>query len=107
MIISGGVNVYPKDIEEVAAQHPAVQEVAVFGAPDDRWGEVPVAAVILRPGTSVEPEALEAWINERVSAKYQQVRKVEIRAEFPRNAAGKTLKREMREPYWAGHASKI
>jgi acyl-CoA synthetase (AMP-forming)/AMP-acid ligase II len=107
MIDSGGVKVYPRDIEEVAARHPDVQEVAVFGIPDDKWGETPLAAVILRPGAEVTAQALRAWINERVSARYQRLSDVVLMTEFPRSAAGKTLKREMREPYWAAHGRQI
>jgi len=107
MIISGGVNVYPKDIEEIAAQHPAVREVAVFGAPDQRWGEAVVAAVILTSPGAVDAESLKAWINQRVAASYQRVREVSIREDFPRNSAGKTLKRELREPYWAKSGTRI
>ena len=102
MIISGGVNVYPKDIEEVIIQHPAVQEVAVFGVPDPRWGESPVAAVVLRPGASIAAEELVDWTNQRVAAKFQRIREVVFRAEFPRTVAGKTLKRQMRRDYGAG-----
>jgi long-chain acyl-CoA synthetase len=102
MIISGGVNVYPKDIEEVVIQHPAVQEVAVFGAPDAKWGESPIAAVVLAPGASVAGEELVAWTNQRVGAKYQRIREVVFYDEFPRNVAGKTLKRKMRAEYNAG-----
>ena len=80
LIISGGVNVYPKDIEEVIATHPAVREAAVFGAPSEKWGEVPVAAVILRSSGSVTAEELRDWVNARVAAKYQKVSLVEIRA---------------------------
>ncbi|MCC7132806.1 MAG: AMP-binding protein [Gemmatimonadales bacterium] len=107
MIISGGVNVYPKDIEEVVVQHPAVLEAAVFGVPDPRWGEAPHCAVILRPGHAADGDALKAWINGRVGAAYQRVREVSIRPAFPRNAAGKTLKRELRAPYWEGRESRI
>jgi long-chain acyl-CoA synthetase len=107
MIDSGGVKVYPRDVEEVAARHADVQDVAVFGVPDDKWGETPVAAVVLRPETSVTADALRDWINERVSARYQRVSQVVILAEFPRNAAGKTLKRELREPYWAAAGRKM
>ena len=107
MIDSGGVKVYPRDVEEVVARHPDVHEVAVFGVPDDKWGETPVAAVILRQGAGVTPEVLRAWINERVSARYQRVSRVDIRDDFPRSAAGKTLKRELRAPYWAKVARKI
>jgi acyl-CoA synthetase (AMP-forming)/AMP-acid ligase II len=107
MIDSGGVKVYPRDIEEIAAHHSAVREVAVFGVPDQKWGEVQLAAVILHPGATVTPDALRAWINKRVGARYQRVAQVVIMADFPRSAAGKTLKREMRDPYWAGRGRKI
>jgi acyl-CoA synthetase (AMP-forming)/AMP-acid ligase II len=99
MIISGGVNVYPRDLEEVAARHPAVREVAVFGVPDPRWGETPVAHVIPTAPGAIEAEALRAWINERVEARFQRVSRVVLVADFPRSAAGKTLKRVMREGY--------
>ncbi|MBT4268901.1 MAG: AMP-binding protein [Deltaproteobacteria bacterium] len=97
MIISGGVNVYPRDIEEITVQHPAVVEAAVFGIPDERWGESPIAAVILAEKGAVSEEALKKWINSRVGAKFQRVAAVKVMKEFPRNVAGKTLKREMRE----------
>jgi acyl-CoA synthetase (AMP-forming)/AMP-acid ligase II len=97
MIDSGGVKVYPKDIEEILARHPAVREVAVFGVPHEKWGETPIAAVILRERNAVTSEELREWINARVDARYQRVHAVEIRDDFPRNAAGKTLKREMRD----------
>jgi acyl-CoA synthetase (AMP-forming)/AMP-acid ligase II len=99
MIISGGVNVYPKDIEEVMSEHPAVREVAVFGATDPKWGEVPIAAVTLKEGHSVSTDTLVGWTNDRVGAKFQRIRGVVFYDEFPRNVAGKTLKREMREAY--------
>ncbi|MEM7404760.1 MAG: AMP-binding protein [Pseudomonadota bacterium] len=99
MIISGGVNVYPKDIEEVVVAHPAVAEVAVFGVPHAKWGEVPVAAVTLMPGASTRPVDLRAWTNARVAAKFQRVADLFVMSEFPRNVAGKTLKREIRADY--------
>ncbi len=101
LIISGGVNVFPRDIEEVAVQHPAVQEVAVFGVPDEKWGEAPVAAVVPIMSQAIEPRALAAWINAHVGAKFQRVREVILLQEFPRNVAGKTLKRVIREQYLA------
>jgi acyl-CoA synthetase (AMP-forming)/AMP-acid ligase II len=107
MIDSGGVKVYPRDIEDIASRHPEIAEVAVFGVPHDTWGETPLAAVVLKPGARVTAEELRDWINERVAARYQRVREVILLDAFPRNAAGKTLKREMREPYWAGRATKI
>lgn len=107
LIISGGVNVFPKDIEEIIVQHPAVREVAVFGVPSEKWGETPLAAVILhRPGEITE-EKLCKWINERVDGKHQRVQSVVFMQDFPRSTAGKTLKREMREPYWAGRGVRI
>ena len=102
MIISGGVNVYPRDIEEVVVQHPAVQEVAVLGIPHDKWGETPLAAVTLLEPGAVSSEELKNWINNNVGAKFQRVQDVLILEEFPRNVAGKILKRVMREEYRDG-----
>ncbi len=99
MIITGGVNVYPKDIEEIIVRHPAVNEVAVFGVADEKWGETPVAAVTLCAGQTAPPEELREWINAHVDAKFQRVSEVVIMDSFPRNVAGKTLKREMRERF--------
>jgi long-chain acyl-CoA synthetase len=99
MIISGGVNVYPKDIEEVAVQHPAVREVAVFGVASEKWGESPVAAVILRDAGAVSAEELRVWINGRVAARYQQLHAVVLVDDFPRSTAGKTLKRVLRDEF--------
>ena len=107
LIISGGVNVYPKDIEEVLVQHPAVREVAVFGVPHEKWGEAPVGAVILREGFTVGAEELRLWANARMAARYQQMCEVLILADFPRSSAGKTLKRELRAPYWAKSGTQI
>jgi acyl-CoA synthetase (AMP-forming)/AMP-acid ligase II len=107
MIDTGGVKVYPKDIEEIAARHPAILEVAVFGIPHDKWGETPVAAVVLRSGAGVGADELRNWINDRVAAKYQRLERVIVMDEFPRNAAGKTLKREMRAPFWSEREEKI
>jgi acyl-CoA synthetase (AMP-forming)/AMP-acid ligase II len=99
MIISGGVNVYPKDIEEIIIQHPSISEVAVFGVPDERWGETPVAAVVLREGKSVHIKDLIRWTNSRVDAKFQRISDVIIVDAFPQNVAGKILKRDLRKAY--------
>jgi long-chain acyl-CoA synthetase len=107
MIDTGGVKVYPHDIEEVIARHPQVAEAVVFGIPDAKWGETPVAAVQLRAGEQCDAEQLRAWINERVGARYQRVSRVLLVEEFPRSVAGKILKRTLREPFWAGHARAI
>jgi len=107
MIDSGGVKVYPKDVEETVAHHPAVREVAVFGIPDEKWGETPVAAVILHERGAISAEELCEWVNARVAARYQRLNRVLIMEDFPRSAAGKTLKREMRAPFWEGRERKI
>ena len=99
MIISGGVNVYPRDIEEVVVRHPAVRETAVFGIPDPKWGETPVAAVVLRQPGAVDAAELLGWINAHVGAKFQRVSDVMIVDDLPRNVAGKTLKRVLQEQY--------
>jgi long-chain acyl-CoA synthetase len=93
IIISGGVNVYPGDIEDVVAAHPGVHEVAVLGVADERWGEVPVAVVT---GQGINADELKAWVNERVDARFQRLHEVRVVDSFPRNVAGKILKRELR-----------
>jgi acyl-CoA synthetase (AMP-forming)/AMP-acid ligase II len=103
MIISGGVNVYPKDIEEVVIQHPDVRDVAVIGIPDKKWGEVPVAAVLLAPDAKVTPEQLKEWTNRKVDAKFQRIHDVVVMEAFPVNVAGKMLKRKMRDEYQEKH----
>ncbi len=99
MILSGGVNVFPKDIEETVARHPEVADVAVIGVPHDKWGETPLALIIRRPGSSLTAEELTQWANGRL-AKHQRLSGVEFRDELPRNALGKVLKKDLREPYW-------
>ena len=107
MIISGGVNVFPKDIEEVAVHHPAVREVAVFGVPNEKWGESPYAAIVLKEQIVVAADELRLWINARVAARYQQVHEVVIVEDLPRSTAGKTLKRVLREQYAALTLTKV
>lgn len=102
MIVSGGLNVFAGDIEPVMAEHPGVAEVAVIGVPDARWGEVPMALIV--PGApGIDAEEIRAWANGRL-AKHQRLSGVEFRDAFPRNALGKVLKRELREPYWRDNA---
>ncbi len=101
MIISGGFNVFPTDIEAVVGGHPAVRDVTVIGIPHERWGETPLALVILRPDAAASADEILAWANERL-AKHQRLGAVEFRDEFPRNALGKVLKKELRARYWVG-----
>ncbi len=105
LIISGGVNVYPRDIEEIAIRHPDVVDVAVFGVPDDRWGETPIAAVKLEAGSAGDPEAIRNWINGRVEARFQKVSNVVVLQDFPLSVAGKTLRRVIRDQYSSGAIS--
>jgi len=99
LIISGGVNVYPGDIEEIVIRHPAVKDVAVFGVPHVEWGETPIAAVVLEDGVAVTSLEIKYWANQNLEARYQKIYEVIIMTELPRNAAGKILKRELRENF--------
>ena len=101
LIISGGVNVYPQDIEQIISAHEAVLEVAVFGVDSHQWGETPVAAVLLKPELEVTAQALREWTNDRVEARFQKVSDLILVDEMPRNAAGKTLKNELKDHYLA------
>ncbi|TCP53198.1 O-succinylbenzoate-CoA ligase [Tamaricihabitans halophyticus] len=98
MIISGGENVYPAEIERVLAEHPAVLDVAVIGVPDERWGETPKAIVV---GKEIDVEELLAYCRERLAA-FKCPKSITVLSELPRNPTGKVLKRELRRPYWEG-----
>jgi long-chain acyl-CoA synthetase len=101
MIISGGVNVYPAEVEAVLHAHPAVMDAAVVGVPDDEWGEAVKAVVQLRPGGRATADSLIAWCGGRLAG-YKKPRSVDFVDELPRDAAGKLLKRMLRDRYWAG-----
>ncbi len=105
MIISGGFNIYPSDLESVLAAHEAVAEAAVVGAASDRWGETPVAFVVLKPGSAATPDALCAWANDKLG-KMQRLAEVRIKRAFPRSPIGKVLKRELREELLLSSAGK-
>jgi long-chain acyl-CoA synthetase len=96
MIISGGVNIYPREIENVVIEHPDVVDVAVLGLPDSRWGESVVAVVERRAGAALDAAALTAWCREKM-ADYKVPRRIELVAELPRDPNGKVLKRFLRE----------
>ncbi len=96
MFITGGFNVYPAEVENVLATHPAVMESAVIGVPDDRMGAVGAAHVVLRPGSSATPEELIAWVRERL-ANFKVPRDVVLEEALPRNASGKVLKTDLRQ----------
>lgn len=100
MVISGGVNIYPREIEDVISAHPAVAEVAVFGMPDVLWGEGLVAAVVPRPGASVEPNGIIEFCRGQVGG-YKIPKRIEVVASLPRNPSGKVLKRELRKTFFS------
>jgi long-chain acyl-CoA synthetase len=100
MIVSGGENIYPVEVEEVLSQHPAVADAAVIGAPDERWGETVKAIVVRAPGSSVDADELVAFARERLAG-YKLPRSVDFVSELPRGPAGKVLKRELRARYAA------
>jgi acyl-CoA synthetase (AMP-forming)/AMP-acid ligase II len=106
MIISGGMNIYPAEIEAALEQHPAVYEAAVFGIPSEDWGETVHATVVLRPGASLSEEDVMAFSREHL-ANYKTPRSVEFVDELPRTGSGKVLKRLLRAPYWAAHGSQV
>jgi fatty-acyl-CoA synthase/long-chain acyl-CoA synthetase len=106
MIISGGANIYPAEIEAVLYAHPSVMDAAVIGVPDGEFGESVKAVVQRRPGASVTAAELIAFCAERLAG-YKKPRTVDFVDELPRDAAGKLLKRKLREPYWARAGRKI
>lgn len=98
MVISGGFNVYPSDLEAVVRQHPGVADVAVVGVPSERWGETPVAFVVLREGAQLAAGELLQWTNAQLG-KTQRLGDLRLTDELPRSAIGKILKRELRASY--------
>jgi len=101
MIISAGVNIYPAEIEDALHRHPAVEDVAVFGVPDEDWGERVHAAIQIRPGHTLTADEVRAFAREHL-ADYKAPREVSFPDDFPRDTAGKLIKRMLRDPYWAG-----
>lgn len=99
MVVTGGENVYPAEVENVLYAHPAVLEAAVIGVPSDRWGETLKAVVVRRPGFALDAAGLIAFARERL-AHYKCPTTVDFADELPRNASGKVLKKVLREPYW-------
>ena len=106
MVISGGVNIYPAEIEAALHAHPAVMDAAVIGVPDEQWGESVKAVVQLRAGATVTEAELIAFCAGRLAG-YKKPRSVDFVDELPRDAAGKLLKRKLREPYWAAAERRI
>jgi acyl-CoA synthetase (AMP-forming)/AMP-acid ligase II len=106
MIISGGMNIYPAEIEAALEHHPAVYEAAVFGIPSPDWGEAVHATIVLRPGASMSAEDVMAFSREHLAG-YKTPRSVDFVDELPRTGSGKVLKRVLRAPYWAAAGSQV
>ena len=106
MIVSGAENLYPVEVENALLRHPAVGECAVFGIPDERWGEVPIAHVVLREGMEASAQELIDFV-EAQTARWKRPRAIEFVAALPRTPVGKVQKNLLREPYWKGRARRI
>lgn len=106
MIITGGENVYPAEVESAIFGHPAVQEVAVFGVPDDKWGEAVKAVCVAKPGMVIDEAGIISWARERIAA-FKCPRSVDVIAALPRNASGKILRKDLRAPYWEGRVRMV
>jgi fatty-acyl-CoA synthase len=106
MIVSGGFNLYPREIEDVISSHPAVGAVAVIGVPDDRWGEAVKAVVVLRPDMTVEPEELMAMVKERKGSAHAP-KSVDFVDAIPVSGLGKPDKKALRAQYWGDSARQV
>jgi acyl-CoA synthetase (AMP-forming)/AMP-acid ligase II len=106
MIISGGVNIYPAEIEDALHRHPSIEDAAVFGVPDAEWGERVHAAVQLRAGMAAGERELIDFCRAHL-ADYKAPREISFHREFPRDTAGKLVKRLLREPFWSGRATRV
>jgi long-chain acyl-CoA synthetase len=106
MIVSGAENIYPIEVENVLAGHPAVADVAVIGVPHEKWGETVKAIVVRRPGADPSPAELIDYARQRLAG-FKCPTSVDFIDEIPRNPSGKILKRELRAPYWAGRERNI
>jgi acyl-CoA synthetase (AMP-forming)/AMP-acid ligase II len=106
MIVSGGENIYPAEVESALFGHPAVADVAVIGVPDPQWGEAVKAVVVKKPGAEVSVAGLIEFARERIAG-YKVPRSVDFVDALPRNPTGKILKRELRQPYWANQERQV
>jgi len=106
MVISGGVNIYPAEVEAVLFEHPAVEDAAIIGVPNEEFGEEVKAVVKLKPGATVTEAELIEFCNQRVAG-YKRPKSVDFIDDFPRDVAGKTQKRRLRERYWEGVSRRI
>jgi acyl-CoA synthetase (AMP-forming)/AMP-acid ligase II len=101
MVVSGGENIYPREVENILFEHPAVADAAVIGIPDAKYGEALLACLVLREGGSLSAEEVVDFCRGRLAG-YKIPRKIAVLDALPRNASGKVLKTELRRPYWQG-----
>jgi acyl-CoA synthetase (AMP-forming)/AMP-acid ligase II len=106
LIITGGLNVYPSEVERVLAEHPGVKEVAVVAYPDDQWGEAVVACVVARDVNAPSEGELIDWVGKHIAG-YKKPRKVMFMAELPKGSTNKVLKRELKAQFWKGRQRRI
>jgi fatty-acyl-CoA synthase len=106
MIISGGENVYPAEVEGAIYGHPDVLEVAVIGIPDDKWGEAVKAVCVPKPGVTIDPDSIINWARERIAG-FKVPKSVDVIDALPRNASGKILRKDLRAPYWEGRERQV
>ncbi len=106
MIISGGENVYPAEVESAIYGHPAIAEVAVIGIPSEKWGEEVKACIVAKPGMEIDCNDVIAYTRERIAA-FKAPKSVDVIPEMPRNASGKILRRQLRAPYWEGQERQV
>jgi fatty-acyl-CoA synthase len=106
LIITGGENVYPAQVESAIYGHPDVQEVAVIGVPDDKWGEAVKAVCVPKPGATIDPASVIEWTRERLAG-FKVPKTIDVIEALPRNPSGKILRRELRDPYWAGRERQV
>jgi acyl-CoA synthetase (AMP-forming)/AMP-acid ligase II len=106
VIISGGENVYPAEIERVLVQHPSVAEAVVFGIPDPKWGEAAHAVIVPRHGTELDYSQLRQWLRERLAG-FKVPKSFTLADSLPRNSTGKVMRRALRAPYWAGESRHV
>ena len=106
MIVSGGENIYPAEIESILYGHPDILEVAIIGVPDERWGEAVKAIVVLKPGHWADAESILAFCEDKI-ARYKRPKSVEFLTALPRNSSGKILKKDLRQKYWQGRTRAV
>ncbi len=106
MIITGGENVFPAEVENALHAHEDILDVAVIGIPDDKWGEGIKACVVIRPGAKLSEEEIIAYARSRIAG-FKVPRSVDFIDELPRNPSGKILRRELRKPYWEGRERSV